>query len=165
MVKFNLIQFHKDLSLERQQNAFIFTSRVKLFVQWHTLLNMHIGFGAGSTNRFPVPSLSVWKKKMSMCEPNALLSEIARDCLCYLCPNLSYVYVQNVICLCILGREQCDSMGFFCGVIRRQLEQQHEAMKRALLCGTSLSAISQAATTRDSHQWLSRNEAGGKAVI
>lgn len=48
---------------------------------------------------------------------------------------LSYVYVQNVICLSALlvGREQCDSLGFFCGVIRRQLEQRHEANEAAIV--------------------------------
>lgn len=63
---------------------------------------MHIGFGAGSTNSFPIPSLSVWKKKNADVWTETLSwgSKNVRDLLCY----LSYVYVQNVICLCIVGR-------------------------------------------------------------
>lgn len=96
---------------------------------------MHIGFGAGSTNSFPIPKVFPFeKKKMQMCEPNAQLRKSkmweTRSVICHM-------FTSKMSAL-LVGREQCDSMGFFCGVIRRQLEQQHEAMKRALLCGTSL---------------------------
>lgn len=94
---------------------------------------MHIGFGAGSTNSFPIPRLSVWKKKKNA----DVWAQLRKWKMWETRSVICHMFTSKMSAL-LVGREQCDSMGFFCGVIRRQLEQQHEAMKRALLCGTSL---------------------------
>lgn len=53
--------------LNNRKMAFILASSVKLFVQWHALLSMHVSSGAGSTSSYPVQgdfrNANVWTRR------------------------------------------------------------------------------------------------------